>query len=112
MLKPTDPEAFIDYPLKEHPGPGYGEICPKCQGHGGWNLILNTYPLRGKKDTPENRHLFSHFRTSCGACWGWGYLREEQTCAHEWGDERTVERCLHEWICAKCGATTKVDSSD
>lgn len=107
------PDAFVDYPKKERPeNHELGEECPKCKGHGGWNLRLNAYRLHDKEDTPENRHLYSHFRASCGACWGWGYLQKGQTCAHEWVEKRSVGRCEHEWECSICGATRIVDSSD
>lgn len=113
FLEPDHPDAFRDYPKMDRTEYGpTGDECPKCKGHGGWNLRLNAYPLHDMEDTPENRHRYSHFRASCGACWGWGYLQEGQTCAHEWVNKRTVGNCLHEWECTKCGATREVDSSD
>ena len=110
-LEPGDPGSFTDHPLQDIPEGR--TVCPKCQGHGGWNSSLNDYPLPpGYEDTPDNRHRYRHFRSSCGACWGWGYLQKGQTCAHEWVVGRSVGRCLHEWTCKLCGATREVDSSD
>jgi RecJ-like exonuclease len=112
---PDHPDAFVDYPLAPKPhyeGMFTDEPCPRCKGHGGWNLQVNAYSLHGKEDTPENRHLFAHFRAMCGSCNGWGYMRVGQTCAHEWGSPRTVGRCLTEWTCVHCGEKTQVDSSD
>ena len=88
-------------------------MCPRCKGHGGWNLKLNAYPLHDYPDTPENRHRYSHFRASCGSCWGWGYLQKGQTCAHKWdGPQRNIGHCLTIWTCSLCGAEREVDSSD
>ena len=109
-LEPTDPGAFDDFPPVSIPKGLV--ICPKCQGHGGWNLRLNAYSLHGYPDTRENRHRYSHFRASCSSCWGYGYLQPGQTCVHEWDYYRTIGRCLHEWKCVKCGAIREVDSSD
>ncbi len=111
-LTPDDPDAFRDYPMKVIPRGR--TICPKCKGHGGWNLALNVYEMDGSlDDTPINRHHFAHERVVCTTCWGFGYLQQGQTCAHEWdGPERIVGRCLKEWTCSKCGMTRVVDSSD
>jgi hypothetical protein len=113
-LTPDDPHAFDDYPLAPVPPPEYGfsdTPCPTCKGHGGWNLKVNSSPLHNYPDTPENRHLYSHFRASCGSCWGWGYLAKGQTCAHEWTRSRSIGNCLSVWTCGKCGAEREVDSS-
>lgn len=104
-LTPDDPEAFLDYPKR--PIPEGQTECPRCKGRGGWNLLVHRYPLR--EDAPAGH---AHFRTLCGACWGWGYLQPGQTCAHEWKDHQTVGNCLHEWICIHCGEKRVVDSSD
>ena len=110
-----DPEEllFKDYPPKDRPkNYELGDPCPRCKRHGGWNLKLNAYPLHDYPDTPENRHAYAHLRSSCSACWGWGYLQPGQTCAHSWKDSKTVGKCLHEWVCEKCGQTITIDSSD
>ena len=113
-----DPELlWQDYP--EVPIPNDMDIaeavlrsCPRCKQHGGWNLQVNAYPLHDRPDTPENRHHYSHFRASCGSCWGYGFLQKGQTCAHVWnGPSRTIGHCLHEWTCSKCSAKREVDSS-
>lgn len=113
FMEPTDADAFVDYPLRA-PMPEYGltKPCPRCQGHGGWNLCLNSYPLHDKPDTAENRHQFSHFRSSCGNCHGWGYVKESQTCVHDWLSDAQVGRCLHRYRCKNCDQTIVIDSSD
>jgi hypothetical protein len=112
----TDPNAFLDYPPKREKRKGEVE-CPKCLGHGGWNLQLNAYALKSKHrdhaDTPENRHFYSHFRASCDQCNGWGCVPEaDAKCTHEFDGGRNVGRCLHECTCTKCGKKQTVDSSD
>ena len=104
-LTSESPEAFIDHALMQ-PHDDCTELCPTCKGHGGWNLELNAYALPdATEDTPENRKKFCHFRASCTACWGWGYI-QPGTCAHDWGS--TGNR----WKCRKCTAEITVDSSD
>lgn len=106
MMTPDHPDAFLDYPPVDQTNwPEGATLCPICQGHGGWNLAVNCYRSR---DDPQN----AHFRTMCGACWGYGYLQPGQTCPHEWQHDRTIGRCLHVWKCTKCGAEREVDSSD
>jgi hypothetical protein len=89
--------------------PGDFVLCPKCFGHGGWNLRLNAY--RGT--TPEQRH----FRASCGQCWGWGWVETaslDATCVHDYVGIAPDQpwRCWHTIQCTKCGATKSYDSSD
>lgn len=37
---PTDPEAFTGIPIMHTPS--YADVlCPKCHGHGSWNIMLN-----------------------------------------------------------------------
>jgi hypothetical protein len=107
-LNPEHPDAFVDFPDKKTIPSDHHE-CLKCKGHGGWNLKLNAYPLR-EEDTPENRHLFSHFRASCFNCHGYGYTKD--VCNHEWSDETTIGRCLHSYTCILCGKIKLVDSGD
>lgn len=115
-LEPTHPDAFVDYPEQDPKlAATYGmtSLCPQCKGHGGWNLELNSYPLHGKEDVPENRHLFSHFRASCPQCNGYGYVRQEDTDhIHKWNRTRNVGNCLNVWECEVCGKEMTVDSSD
>ena len=115
-LEPTDPDAFVDFPVKDKPTYDYQKgyvVCPKCDGHGGWNLKLNAYPLRGLEDTSENRHKFSHFKSNCGQCGGWGWTSPENTkCIHEMSRYRNVGKCLNEYVCVKCGMIEEIDSSD
>ncbi len=110
FLEPTDANAFVDHPMKPQVE-GCVE-CPKCKGHGGWNLRLNAYSLHGKEDTPENRHLFAHFRASCNNCWGWGYVEPKNADhVHDW-KPRSIGNCESEWTCATCNEKRIVDSSD
>ena len=112
-LTPDSIDAFLDYPEVDRSNWAENVIeCPKCKGHGGWNLKINAYPLHNHLNTAENQHRSSHFRSSCGSCWGHGHLQAGQTCAHEWTTERNVGKCLHEWSCGKCGEKRVVDSSD
>lgn len=108
----THPDAFVDWVRRE---PAYGSTveCPRCKGFGGWNLQMNAYSLHGKADTPENRHLFSHFRAMCSHCNGWGFVSPAETCpGHEWIWEANTGRCLNLYRCTVCGKKSEVDSSD
>lgn len=110
-----DADAFLDHPFMQ-PAPQYGltKMCPRCYGHGGWNLLLNQYPLPvGKENTPENRSKFTHFRAGCSHCNSWGYVRESETCVgHEWVFVRNTGRCLNLHQCKHCGKQWEIDSSD
>lgn len=115
-LKNTDDGAFEDYPLID-PLKAYemGMIldCPKCKGHGGWNLKLNAYPLHGRPNTPENRHLFSHFRAACDHCNGWGHvLPGDEDHIHEWEYIKNIGNCLNLYRCKVCNRDWEIDSSD
>lgn len=116
FLEPEDEGAFVDWQKKDPNSSPYrenGKVCPKCHGFGGWNLTLNAYPLHGKEDTPENRHNFSHFRSSCGTCGGWGYVHTDMNCpGHEWKFEKNLGRCYNRYKCKVCGIMQDVDSSD
>jgi hypothetical protein len=114
-LEPTDPGAFIDYPLKdsaEAAEMGFSHECPLCKGHGGWNLRVNAYPLHNKEDSPENRHNFSHFKAHCDTCHGWGYVREKDANhIHKWEFVRNTGNCLNLYHCSGCSKDWEVDSS-
>ena len=112
-LEPTDPGAFDDW-MKREPWLMYTKECPRCKGHGGWNLTLNAYKLHpGVADTPSNRHLYSHFRTVCGHCNGHGYIHPENTCpGHEWVFKENLGRCYNRYRCIHCTAVSDWDSGD
>jgi len=115
-LEPTDPDAFLDFPKKEF-DPKYPDMkfeCPKCFGHGGWNLRINAYGLLpGMEDTAKNRHNHSHFRSHCTQCNGWGWVIEAKTkCIHELRLIKNTGRCLNLYGCTKCDHTEEWDSSD
>lgn len=114
-LEPTDEGAFMDFPApREKPAHMADSVlCPKCHGHGGWNLKLNAYPLHSYADTPENRHRYSHFRASCSQCNGWGWTEADNVdCIHDYAPHRTLAAYTHESKCTKCGHTVVYDSSD
>lgn len=105
------PDAFRDCPLKAQPELDEHDrargrtartaICPKCKGHGIWNLILDEYgPGR-------------HFQAGCSNCWGWGWVAPglDAECLHAYSISRNVGNCLNVWKCAKCGKEQIVDSS-
>lgn len=104
----THPDAFKDFPYRNIPVGT--KVCNRCKGFGGWNLKLNAYPLRERKNTPSNRHFYSHFRASCSSCFGHGSIAPEQECSNP------VEYIGHDydanWNCRQCGIHTDVDSSD
>jgi hypothetical protein len=121
------PDAFVDWPKRQPPLDWYPDRtteCPVCQGHGGWNLTLNAYPLHHYADTPENRHLHAHFRCHCTQCHGYGWVEPaEARCIHQYDRELRVQECRdkgiyhagmcwHVYECSKCGAILTQDSSD
>jgi len=117
-----DATSFDDLPILEEPSKrfpfpnsskeGNHVLCPKCKGHGYWNLQLNAYgPGR-------------HFKCSCGQCNFWGWVDKgslDETCIHERVEitpERTAEKGFHYWgifchayECKKCGSVVIHDSS-
>ena len=106
------PDAFVDFSVRS-PEYGMTKMCPRCQGHGGWNLKLNAYRLpEGAENTPFNRNRYVHFHTLCGNCNGYGYVHESQTCVHDWEYSRGVGKCLTEYKCVHCGKLQVIDSSD
>lgn len=91
-LEPTDPDAFVDHELLSPvPSMGYTVECPQCKGHGGWNLQLNAYPLRGKENTPGTDNA-DH--------------------VHEWVFVKNTGNCLNLHECKICGRKWEIDSSD
>jgi len=93
---------YDDIPVKLSPGLyGLTVLCPKCSGHGTYNLELNAYGP-GK-----------HFQGGCRQCNGWGWVRpEDSVCVHDWKQTAHDQwRCLTNYKCAKCGVEQTVDSS-
>lgn len=118
-LNPSHPDAWVDYPPVERKANAYPQDtmeCPRCKGHGGWNLRLNAYKLPdGYEDTSENRHKYVHFRSNCNNCNGWGYVNpnsRDATCIHDYKFLRNVGNCLNTYKCGKCGKEVTYDSSD
>lgn len=119
-MEVNDPNAFLDFPSVEEKrkskynkyNPDKHKDCPVCKGYGGWNLELNAY-INRHEDTPENRHLYSHFRTTCNHCNGWGFVDKKETCpGHEWKHTKVLGNCYNEYTCNICGKKLNVDSSD
>lgn len=121
----THPDAFLDYPPVSAMAEQFDhyhqfekenrKACPRCSGRGGWNLLINAYPLReGMADTPENRHKHVHFRASCSQCNGWGFVTRQQDvdCVHVWDRGTNIGRCLTLYKCTRCPEAREVDSSD
>ena len=80
-------------------------LCPKCHGHGRWNLTLNAYG-DGK-----------HFQASCGQCWGWGWVdgaSPDATCLHDFVGIAPDQpwRSWHTIRCTLCGKTRSYSSDD
>lgn len=118
-MTPDHPDAFLDWPKPAASPANREQLCPRCQGHGGWNLLLNQYRLppnsvRGRyPDTPENRHIYCHFRSQCGHCAGWGWVSRDEKCTgHDWELVANTGRCLNMYRCVHCDARQEVDSSD
>ena len=114
-LTPDDPDAFLDYTVMARADyQANYSLCPRCKGHGGWNLKINQYRLPpGVEDTSENRSRYVHFRCSCSHCSGWGYVHPSITCTgHEWVFEKNLGRCYNRYRCSVCNGISDVDSSD
>lgn len=107
-----DATDFTDIPKLSQPD-GLGLIyeCPKCHGHGKWNLCLHAY---GPGE---------HFQCSCGQCNGWGYVSEaDRSCLHEYRELAQPEcqqkgidhhgMCWHVVECVRCGRCLSYDSGD
>lgn len=116
-IKTTSPKLlWEDYPKSDRKytsGPGYVQ-CPKCKGHGGWNLELNCYPLHGREDTPENRHRYAHFKASCDNCNGHGGVlagSDDELCEHELVKVSSPSMFMHEYRCLHCDTSKVYDSS-
>ena len=99
---------FTDIPIMEQLKPF---LCPKCKGHGLYNITLNAY---GPK---------KHFQGCCSQCNGWGWVEKENAeCIHAWQEMSSGEcktqgilhygKCWHQYKCSKCGTLTSTDSSD
>lgn len=103
-MTPDDPQAFLDMPVKPRPERMENPVtCPKCKGHGGWNLELNWAGRQGV-----------HFKAACNQCNGWGWVRGgslNETCVHDFQEVR-VRMHVRKEICRKCGHTNWIDSSD
>lgn len=94
---------FTDIPLRPV---REGHVpCPKCHGHGRWNLLLNEYGP-GK-----------HFQQGCSQCWSWGDVKADSldvTCLHTWTPIAPSQpwRCWHTDRCTTCGTTRDYSSDD
>lgn len=105
MLEPyTNFEGLTKAPIQE----GFIE-CPRCQGYGYFNYIVDAYGL-GR-----------NFMGMCQNCNGWGRFQEKDvdtleklvqiSCKHKFKGTK-IRNCLYKEICDKCGYLRIVDSSD
>ncbi len=112
FMSETDPDAHVDFPEKPI-SPNYtpnAQECPRCKGHGGWNLRLNAYPLHSLEDTAANRHRYAHFRASCPQCNGYGWT-DDLACIHDYERAESIAMFQHVEQCRKCGTSRLLDSS-
>jgi hypothetical protein len=115
-----DATDYTDISVKDRPdlrfpsmaGDSY-VLCPKCHGHGCWNLKLHAYaPAPG-----DPRGKRQHFQAACGQCWGWGWVEagsRDATCLHSYGAIAPNQpfRCWHTIRCTTCGETKSYSSDD
>lgn len=116
MTKPFLPDAtnFDGIPLMDmskYPEKKDFVPCPKCKGHGKWNLLLNEY----RPAHPGGPR--QHFQASCGQCWSWGFVAPnslDATCMHDYHEIQPKERfrCSHTIECKKCGRQISYSSDD
>lgn len=100
-LNPGDHRSFDGHTVVQNSSPLQYKHCPKCAGHGRWNLRVDAYgPGR-------------HFVGVCDHCSGWGLVDVNQTCVnHNWKHTANLGRCYNEYTCTHCGAVSRVDSGD
>ena len=115
-----DATDFTDMPVKVRPDlrtdgarmPGTFVLCPKCHGHGGWNLTLHAYSPAPGDPSGKRRH----FQAFCSQCWGWGWVAagsRDATCVHTFAEVAPDQpwRCWHTIRCTACGEKKSYDSS-
>jgi hypothetical protein len=101
---------YTDIPIRPRPDEEFKHkrgkdwvICPSCDGHGLWNLLLNEYG-------PGRR-----FQASCNNCNGWGWVEAgspDAKCVHQYKEVANPRMCEHIYECEKCKHRISVDSSD
>lgn len=99
-----DATNFQDIPVMPNPKPDY-VLCPKCHGHGKWNLTVDAYGP-GK-----------HFQGACSQCWSWGWVAPDSTdttCLHTFKEIAPDQpfRCWHTVQCTQCGTKRSYSSDD
>lgn len=115
-----DATDFTDIAVRPRPDlkfpgskPGTWVLCPKCHGHGRWNLQLEVYgPVPGD---PSGKR--QHFQGSCSQCWGWGWVdatSTDATCLHTFSEIAPDQpfRCSHTLRCTACGLKRSYSSDD
>jgi hypothetical protein len=107
-----DATDFTDIATTERPDLRFASLagrewvtCPKCAGHGKWNLTRDAYGA-GR-----------HFQAHCGQCNGYGWVEAgtvDATCLHDWHPTTPSQpfRCWHTDLCSRCGATHSYSSDD
>lgn len=115
-----DATDFTDQPIQERPDlrfpgskPGPWVHCPKCLGHGRWNLTLDAYGPKPGDSSGQRQH----FQASCGQCWGWGWVEAgslDATCLHQFSEVTPDQpfRCSHTIRCAQCDQRRSYSSDD
>lgn len=79
---PTDPRAFMNLSVKRRPN--YKEaMCPKCKGHGAWNVMLN------------NAGTFRNLIKACDFCGGSGWV---DTDGHDLVDDIILIEGKPAWV--------------
>lgn len=107
-----DATDFTDIPVQPKPGED-AVLCPKCKGHGYWNLKLHAFaPLPGD---PHSRR--QHFKASCAQCWGWGWVRatsRDAICLHDFVEIKPDQpfRGFHTLKCQVCGKKRSYSTDD
>jgi hypothetical protein len=102
-LQPGDDGAFQDWTKQTKPVWAEQE-CLRCQGYGGWNMLLNQYPRQ------EHARL-RHFRAHCANCNGRGWTAAEDH-IHVWMFHEQQTISLHTEKCSICKRIQQIDSGD
>ena len=112
-IQPGDKEAWVDFQEPKKFAPAFmsenAVQCSTCRSYGGWNLLLNAYPLAGKNNTSENRHIYAHMTAVCHGCAGHGWVRDsDKNCVHElrWAG---TDNSLTHFACVHCKTSVSWD---
>ena len=116
----TDATDFTDLVVLDRPDTRFSGMigpwahCPKCHGHGRWNLRLDAFGPKPGDPSGKRQHL----QASCSQCWGWGWVKttdfRDMHCLHEFTEVAPDQpfRCWHTIQCTKCGTRRSYSSDD